>query len=508
MNLAEKNHECFANFSYSLHPCRIFIINRKLGIELPNCPTNPQQIWELVRQRSVNLWDVMTRIRSGLFCLEKDFDLKMLAPALQEVIEAHDIRCDPESPVPSDDSLADDVYEAALELYLEVGTYVTDARRCIKFEEEYIENALKLAPAETVFGEGKDASTLTPRKIEDKKPPFCMFGAGSPVSEDIYLNVLQSYAKEPLANTFSGGIGLNTVGGMAIGGNTPSEIYASVLNAILTRQAAIEVGKPKKGIHNVVGSAVSTAAIIAANQPEFGIRKTDGFLVASLPELKIDYERLNKVAYLLTSGNIIGALYGPIMGGYAGGPEGTAVVTVATAIQNSIFYQPHYQMCFPIHMTHLCNTTRELLWVISMVGQAISRNTHLLVTVAGELSSGPCTDMVLYEATAYSVAGTVSGLSLMAVEVANNRYLNHCTGMEARMAAEAGHAIARSNMKRDVANELIKNVLKKYEDKIEHAPMGKSFRECYDTEAVTPSDEYLGIYDDAVRELRDLGLEI
>jgi len=468
----------------------------------------PQQIWELIHQRSVSFWDIMTRIRLGLFCLEKDFDLKMLAPALQEVIKAHDIRYDPESPIPSDESLADDIYQAALDLYLEIGTYVTDARRCIKFDEEYVKNALKFAPAEVVFGEGKDSSTLTPRKIEDKKPPFCMFGAGSPVSEDIYLSVLQSYAKEPLADTFSGGIGLNTVGGMTISGNTPSEIYAAVLNAILTRQAAIKVGKPKKGIHNVVGSAESTAAIIAANQPEFGIRKTDGFLVASLPELKIDYERLNKVAYLLTSGNVIGALYSPIMGGYAGGPEGTAVVTVATAIQNSIFCQPHYHMCFPIHMMRLCNTTRELLWVISMVGQSISRNTHLLVTIAGELKSGPCTDMVLYEATAYSVAGTISGLSLMAVEVANNRYLDHCTGMEARMAAEVGHAIAKSNMKRNVANELVKNILEKYENKIEHAPIGKSFRECYNTETITPSDEYLNIYNNVAMELRDLGLEI
>jgi methylamine--corrinoid protein Co-methyltransferase len=335
-----------------------------------------------------------------------------------------------------------------------------------------------------------------------------MFGAGSPVSEDIYLKVLESYAKEPLADTFSGGIGLNTVGGMPIRANAPSEVYAAVLNAILTRQAAVNVGKPKKGIHNVVGSATSTAAIIAANRPEFGIRKSDGFLVGSLPELKIDYERLNKVAYLLASGNIIGALYGPIMGGYAGGPEGTAVITVATAIQNTIFFQPHYHMCFPIHIRHLCNTTRELLWVISMVGQAISRNTHLLVTVAGELASGPCTDMVLYEATAYSLVGTISGLNLMAVEVANNRYLDHCTGMEARMAAEVGHAVAESNMKRNDANELIKKVLKKYEDRIKNAPIGKSFRECYDVKTATPSDEYLNLYKNVVKELRDLGIEV
>ena len=387
-----------------------------------------------------------------------------------------------------------------------MGTYVTDARRIIRFEEQDIREALEASPTRLRFGQAADASVLTTRRIEDKKPPFCMFGAGTPVSEDIYFEVLRSYAREPLADTFSGGIGLNTVGGMAIRSRNPSEVYAAIMNAILTRQAAIKVGKPNIGIHNVIGSAESTAAIIAANRPEFGIRKTDGFLVASLPELKTDYERLNKVAHLLSTGNIIGALYGPIMGAYAG-PEGTAVVTVANAIQNSLIFRPHYHMCFPLHITYLCNTTPELLWVISMVGQAISRNTHLLMAIAGELASGPCTPTVLYEAAAYASVGTVSGLNLMAVEVAKNRYLDHCSGMEARMAAEAGHAIAKSGMKREDMNELIKKILKQYQDRIKDAPVGKSFRECYDLRTIKPSSEYNKMHDEVLNNLKNLGLE-
>jgi len=474
----------------------------------------PKELVEFVSQhypdnirRVTAFWDTITKIESGQICLEKDFDLKM-STTLQKLVKEHDIKYDPENPIPDDDTLADDVYQAALELYLETGTYIVEKRRVIKFSEEEVKNLLKTCPAEVTFGVGKYASKLTPRKIEDTKPPFCMFGAGSPVSEDIYLEVLQSYAKEPLADTFSGGIWLNTVGRKTPSKNSPLEVYAAVLNAILVRKAAAKVGKPEIGIHNVVGSATSTAAIIAANQPEFGIRKNDGFLVASLPELKIDYERLNKAAYLLTSGNVMGALYGPLMGGYSGGPEGTAVITVANAIQNTALFQPHYHMFFPIHIRHLCNTTRELLWVISMAGQALSRNTHIPAAIAGELASGPCTEMVLYEATAYSLAGTVSGLNLMAVEVANNKYLDHCSGMEARIAAEAGHAVAKSRIKRDSANELIKKILEKYEDKIGHAPIGKSFRECYDIRTITPSREYLDIYNKVTKELTELGLEI
>jgi len=457
-------------------------------------------------QRSAKFWNIVRDVEKGKVCSETDFDIKLLGPALQEVVKTHEIKRDPEVIVPADDSLADDVYDAALDLCLKVGTYVTDARRIVSFEEQDVREALEASPARLRFGQAADASALTTRRIEDKKPPFCMFGAGTPVSEDIYFDVLRSYAKESLADTFSGGIGLNTVGGMTIRSRSPSEVYAAIMNAILTRQAAIEVGRPKIGIHNVIGSAESTAAIIAANRPEFGIRKTDGFLVASLPELKADYERLNKVAHLLSTGNIIGALYGPIMGGFAG-PEGTAVVTVANAIQNSLIFRPHYHMCFPLHIKYLCNTTPELLWVISMVGQAISRNTHLLMAIAGELASGPCTSTVLYEASAYASVGTVSGLNLMAVEVAKNRYLDHCSGMEARMAAEAGHAIAKSGMKREDMNELIKKILKQYQDQIKEAPVGKSFRECYNLRTIKPSPEYNKIHDDVVNNLKNLGLE-
>jgi len=465
-----------------------------------------REVWERFLKRSAKFWGIVRNIEKGAVCLESDFDVKLLTPALREVVKAHDVKFDPDVVIPADGSLADDVYEAALELCLRVGTYIIDARRYVRFEEKDLEYAVKQSPNELTFGEGSDASVITPRKVEDERPPFCMFGAGSPVSEDIYLDVLRSYAKERLANTFSGGIGLNSVNGVTIRSGSPSEVYAAILNAILTRQAAIDVGRQGLGIHNVIGSAESTAAIIAANRPEFGVRKTDGFLVASLPELKTDYERLNKAAHLLSSGNIIGALYGPIMGGYSGGPEGTAVVTVANALQNSLIYQPHYHMCFPLHITYLCNTVQELLWVISVVGQAVSRNTHLLMAIAGELASGPCTHTVLYEAAAYAIAGTVSGLNLMAVEVAKNKYLDHCSGMEARMAAEAGHAA--SGMKLEDANELLKEVLKRYRDRIKEAPVGKSFRECYDLKTITPTSEYNSIYDSVVADLKNLNLEI
>ena len=40
------------------------------------------------------------------------------------------------------------------------------------------------------------------------------------------------------------------------------------------------------------------------------------------------------------------------------------------------------------------------------------------------------------------------------------------------------------------------------------APIGKSFRECYHAETITPSKEYLKVYETMKKELSDIGLNI
>ncbi|MFQ5820930.1 MAG: monomethylamine:corrinoid methyltransferase [Candidatus Heimdallarchaeota archaeon] len=270
---------------------------------------------------------------------------------------------------------------------------------------------------------------------------------------------------------------------------------------------AIRAGRPDMGCHNVVACGEKTAAIIAANRPEFGVRKTDGFLVAALGEMKIDYERFNKAAHLLETGNVIGGLYGPIMGGYAGGPEGTAIATIAHHFLGLLIFKAEWHCYFPFHVLQNCSTMRELLWVYSIVGQALSRNTHLLHSAAPCMAAGPCTKMVVDELAASSTIATVSGAHLDIVAVARNKYPGHCTGMEARIAADFGHIVAEAGMKREDANEIVQKLLVKYEDNIPNAPIGKHFSECYDITTVTPSKEYLELYDKKKKELEDMGFD-
>jgi methylamine--corrinoid protein Co-methyltransferase len=451
--------------------------------------------------------DTLRKAETGPVCLENDFDRKILILKISELIKDYDIKFDPENLVPNDNSLADDIFNAAIDLYLETGTLCLSTHRQIKFDEVEIREGLKNAPKHITFGEGADSREMTPRQIEDRTPPLCLTSGGGEISEDIYIQVVQSYAQEPLADTISGGCPLHTIFGMVPKAGAPAEVLASIYNVIYSKEGAKRAGRPGIGFHNLLGTALSSAAYVSASQSALGVRPVDGNLIASLAELKTDYSQLTKALYYSEKKDDIipGAVYVPLMGGYGGGPEGTAIVTLAHHLQGLLVHQVAYSD-FPVtHLKYSCSTARESLWCAGIVGQALSRNTHLLTATEAITAAGPCTAMCLYEVAASAIVGTVSGIHINNASAAKSQYLDRETGMEARIGCEVGHAA--TGMKRTEANELVKQIFLKYNQKLENPPLGRRFQECYDVTTINPSKEYNNVYTKVKNELQDLGLK-
>jgi methylamine--corrinoid protein Co-methyltransferase len=454
----------------------------------------------------IGFWDVYKRSENGPFIKEQEFD-KQLGIAANRLVQKHGIRFDREQVIPSDDGLADKVYQAALELFLELGIYCRDTSRLIQFSPEEVQWALKHAPTTVTYGQGPDTRVMRHRKVEDSLPPFCLnTPVGCTVAEERFVAMVQSYAQEPLSDTFSSAFS-QTVGGRPIKSGTPQEVEAAIWNVIKLREAARAAGRPLIGIHNLISNAEKTDATLAAVQEEFGAHPHDGLAVAAIAEMKADYERLKKVVFLDHKGYNRYGLYGPIMGGYAGGPEATAIVHVAHHFLGLLAFGAQWHDGFPLHLMQGCNSTRDLLWLISVTGQALARNTHLLIGVSPFTAAGPCTEMVVHEIAAVVLAATVSGLHLNLVAVARNKLPERSSGMEARIGAETGHLIAGQGITRKKANEIVKRILEKYESNIPDAPRGKRFDECYDLKTVRPTREYLDVYDRCKEQLTKFGLE-
>ena len=211
--------------------------------------------------------EVIERAESGPICLERDFDLKILYSKIQELLDKYDIRFDPENVVPTDDSMADDLWEAGLELYLHTGTLCTDSHRRILFDEGEIKEALCLFPEELIVGAGSERRKFYHRKIEDPRKPFCVFSPSLPFSEELFVPVKMAYAQEPLADGVGAPV-LETLRGSRVRSGYPSDVSAAAAHAMMIREAARRVGRP--GIYLAdVQSALSDTAQIAVSNPEW-----------------------------------------------------------------------------------------------------------------------------------------------------------------------------------------------------------------------------------------------
>jgi methylamine--corrinoid protein Co-methyltransferase len=455
----------------------------------------------------IDFWEVVRRSENGEMMAEGEFD-RRVGRVAREMAKKHDIKYDPQEVISSDDRLADRLFDAAVGFFLEVGVYCTDTGRVMRFSKDELFDALEAGVNQIVWGEGRDQRVQRNRQIEDSRPPFCNFTlVGNPYSEETFLQAAMSAAKEPLADCFSAGSLLHTLGGVEVRSGTPIEVEAAIWDIGKRREAARRVGYPGKGMYTMVSAAEKADAMIAAARPEFGALARDGMLCGAIAEMKVDYDRMKKVPFLRRTTYTIGGLYGPLMGGYAGGPEGTCMDLVAHHFLGRLVFETEYSCCFPIHIHETCNTTRQMLWLVSTAHQALARNTHLLHYANTFIAGGPCTDFACYELIAHGITAAVSGADLSPAAVARNRNPERCTGMEGRICAEAAHTATRMGMSRKEANELVKKILPRYEDRISEAPVGKTISECYDMETVEPTREYLDLYEGIKKEVSSMGMD-
>jgi methylamine--corrinoid protein Co-methyltransferase len=448
--------------------------------------------------------EVIDRSLTGPYSLQEEFDLNVFVPKLREVTTKYKIKFDPDMPIPWDDDLADRVFQAAVEFYSQVGTYCIDTERIIKFSVSEILEGLNTAPFEPTFGEGRDYKKLLPRKPESEIPPWCFLGAaGAPVSsEEIFLKVMQGYASIPLVDSITTPT-LTTINGRQIRASSPLEILACIRSSMLSREALSIAGRSGLPLMNSIATSVTDTAKIAGSQ--FGLRPSDGWLIGSIAEMKVNFQRLNEVAFVLSLGGRICAESGPLLGGYCGGAEGVAIANVAYHLHCILVLRGSCQVTFPLHYQTVCTSSRDLLWVVSVSSQAISRNSHFAFFTIPNTASGPVEEMCFYETAAIVTSLVVSGSSLEALGVYKNATVDLQTPQGPEFASEIAHAVP--GMGRKEANDIVKHLLSIYENRINNPPIGKRYQESYDVKTGRPFDDTKRLYQRIKRETASFGFK-
>lgn len=251
----------------------------------------------------------------------------------------------------------------------------------------------------------------------------------------------------------------------------------------------------------------SAIASIAATADENGLRKTDAFVIPTISELKVDYEILNKVAHSLSHGILRNSYWSIIIGGYAGGPEGAAVVGIASALNAIMVYKSKYSYVSTTLIDPPINSARKTLWVRNICIQCLNRYTNMICGGGGVTAAGPGTEQQLLEIAALAIVSEAAGGHIFhGFRKSKLVKPNQGSGMEPRWGGET--AKASGPLTREEANEVVLFLLSRYEGFLspERAPEGHSFQELYEAEKVIVRSGYLRLYEKVKSELTRRGL--
>ncbi|NOZ48735.1 MAG: monomethylamine:corrinoid methyltransferase [Chloroflexi bacterium] len=448
------------------------------------------------------LVEIMKRAQSGPYIKEKEFELALIK-RIRKLVKEYGIKYDANTLVPADDGMADRVFQAGLDLFVEFGAYCQSTERQILFSRDEVLDILAMAPSSVTLGTGKDAVVMRHRGVEDPTPATMHSGpTGTPASEKYHPQILLSCAQEPLVDCLGAGSVATYLGADIIPG-TPLELLGARRDASVAREAVRMAGRP--GMHiNDVAVSLTCAGKMAACDPDAGLRPSDGILVSQMVELKTDFDQLSRVAHLYNIGGITVDLMTPLLGGLGGRAEGTAVVSVADHLLGVVLYDVDYHMFSLTHLNYVNNTDPMGIWTQAMVGQALSRNTPIILLNDIYVLSGPGTTELLYECAAGAMVGTVCGFNMQGAGTTGGFNRDHTTGLEARFIAETSRASL--GFSREEASELIPEIMKGYIHTLSNPNRGRPFPEVYDVETVQPTAEWLDMTYSVKEELSKLGI--
>jgi methylamine--corrinoid protein Co-methyltransferase len=459
----------------------------------------------LIKNDFEYLATILEKADTGPIVEEKVWDFQYISKKVKNLIVKYDIHWDEDIFIPSDDALADRLFEAGLELALDSGVLCVSTKRQMLWKRDEFQAVLDSAPAELSVGQGADAVTIKYRKPEQASRVTIIGGAyGTLIEEKLFMAMVESYAKEPLLDIIEPP-SIPTALGRTIRIKSPWEAIAARREADLALRAVSQAGRPGVCIG---AAATSGTEIIELAATSFGAyRQTDWHHASFISENKVSYADLTRAVHFYQTGSVAHTFCDPIYGGYLGGKYGVAIGCVAGCILLRACLVGDTVNAGPSHTLLSCDTHPDMLAAQALSYQALSRNTHLLKSVHIRPAHGPGVHELLYEVATMAILGVTSGVDyIKSVQSATGRHMGHTSPLEARLCAQVAHAV--EGMSRVEGNALLKKIVPKYCHALPTANIGKHFRDVYNLDTLEPTHDWLQVYEEVIAELTMLGLSL
>ncbi len=449
---------------------------------------------------------ILDKADNGPYIEETDWDRNYIQKPINELLNKYKISWKRDQYwVSDDDTLADTVFQAGLELAVRSGVYCLDTRRQMLWTRNELEGFLASIPDETICGTGTQAVKITRRNVEDHRPVAVSGGPyGIPVPEEEFSLMTRAYVREPLIDFYEAPSLLTTYG-RKIRAKAPTDLTACWQEVESIRSILDEEGKPGMGIGspNTTASAVGVLSSVSYG----GVRRSDWNHNNFLSELKIGYENLLRMSHFYNTGSYNHSFYNPIFGGYAGGGPGIAVIGVAGLILMKACLLVDTVNLGPSHAHLSCSTYPEIIVAKAICLQALARNTRLMTSCFSRPAAGPGTKEILYEVAAMNLACVPSGVAIVkGVQSATGRFPSACTPMEVRFMAEVAHVAEK--MTRKQVDPIVRILIGKYKDSQKDIKIGQPFNRLYDMKTLQPNLEWLNTYEEVKSELNAMGVPL
>ena len=197
----------------------------------------------MATERFLTIFDVYDRFVKGKKVSEEEWDYSIIPTNATELKEKYKLNFG-KNIIPEDKSTMNNLFNAGLEMLVKTGYYNVDLKKVMHVTEEEIWEGIKKTPTKLVLGEGRDRALFYPRKGNSPVKPIIQGGpTGAPVSENIFVQVMQSYAQEAVVDTIVNGV-MSTIEGHPATTNTPYEIRALMAEIRGVKEAMIRAGRP------------------------------------------------------------------------------------------------------------------------------------------------------------------------------------------------------------------------------------------------------------------------
>ncbi len=202
----------------------------------------------MAASRALTITDVYERFVKGKKVKVEDWDYKVIPENLTALKEKYNIKIEHDSIVPEDKELINNLFAAGMEMLVTTGYYCQDLGRVMKVTEEEVWEGIKKTPTKIQFGENKDRAYFYPRRGNSSVKPIIQGGpTGSPLSEDYFVKIMQSYAQEGIVDTIVNGV-MTTVEGKPAKTKTPYEIRATMQELRAVKEARVRAARPNMGV--------------------------------------------------------------------------------------------------------------------------------------------------------------------------------------------------------------------------------------------------------------------